>query len=95
MGLSSRSLPITQRPPYTFNSLCPAYVDTDIITRNVESISKRAGVSEEEARHMMVGVNPHGRLITSEEVAEAAMFLCAPNSGSMNGQTIQISGGDM
>ncbi|MBR9843074.1 MAG: SDR family oxidoreductase [Rhodobacteraceae bacterium] len=83
------------KTPYTFNSLCPAYVDTDIITRNVESISKRAGVSEEEARHMMVGVNPHGRLITSEEVAEAAMFLCAPNSGSMNGQTIQISGGDM
>lgn len=83
------------KTPYTFNSLCPAYVDTDIITRNVESISKRAGVSEEEARHMMVGVNPHGRLITSEEVAEAAMFLCGPHSGSMNGQTIQISGGDM
>ncbi|MEQ9693686.1 SDR family oxidoreductase [Shimia sp. SDUM112013] len=81
--------------PFTFNSLCPAYVDTDIIARNVDSISKRAGVSEAEARKMMVGVNPHGRLITSEEVAEAAMFLCAPNSGSMNGQTIQISGGEM
>ena len=81
--------------PYTFNSLCPAYVDTDIISRNVESISARAGVSKEEARHMMVGVNPHGRLITPEEVAEAAMFLCGPNSGSMSGQTIQISGGEM
>ncbi len=81
--------------PFTFNSLCPAYVDTDIITRNVDSISKRAGVSEAEARKMMVGVNPHGRLVTSEEVAEAAMFLCGPNSGSMNGQTIQISGGEM
>ena len=83
------------KTPFTFNSLCPAYVDTDIISRNVESISKRAGVSEEEARHMMVGVNPHGRLVTSEEVAEAAMFLCGANSGSMNGQTIQISGGEM
>ncbi|MDV4143869.1 MULTISPECIES: SDR family NAD(P)-dependent oxidoreductase [Shimia] len=81
--------------PYTFNSLCPAYVDTDIIARNVESISARAGVSKEEARHMMVGVNPHGRLITAEEVAEAAMFLCGAHSGSMNGQTIQISGGEM
>ncbi len=84
-----------RKTPYTFNSLCPAYVDTDIISRNVESISKRAGVSEEEARHMMVGVNPHGRLVTSEEVAEAAMFLCGAHSGSMSGQTIQISGGEM
>ncbi|MCW9042281.1 MAG: SDR family oxidoreductase [Pseudopelagicola sp.] len=83
------------KTPYTFNSLCPAYVDTDIISRNVESISKRAGVSEEEARHMMVGVNPHGRLVTSEEVAEAAIFLCGAHSGSMSGQTIQISGGEM
>lgn len=81
--------------PYTFNSLCPAYVDTNIIADNVQKISARTGMSEQEARHMMVGVNPHGRLITADEVAEAAMFLCASNSGSMNGQTIQISGGDM
>jgi NAD(P)-dependent dehydrogenase (short-subunit alcohol dehydrogenase family) len=81
--------------PYTFNSLCPAYVDTDIVTSNTQKIMQRTGLSEEEAHKLMVGVNPHGRLITSEEVAEAAMFLCAPNSGSMNGQTIQISGGEM
>jgi NAD(P)-dependent dehydrogenase (short-subunit alcohol dehydrogenase family) len=81
--------------PYTFNSLCPAYVDTDIIARNTESISARTGLPKEEARKLMTDINPHGRLVTSKEVAEAAMFLCGPNSGSMNGQTIQISGGEM
>ncbi len=81
--------------PYTFNSLCPAYVDTDIIARNTESISARTGLPKEEARKLMTDINPHGRLVTSEEVAEAAMFLCGANSGSMNGQTIQISGGEM
>lgn len=81
--------------PFTFNSLCPAYVDTDIVTDNTKKIMARTGLSEEEARKLMVGVNPHGRLITSEEVAEAAMFLCAPNSDSMRGQTIQISGGEL
>ena len=34
----------------TFNAICPAYVETDIITRNVSSIRDRAGVSEDEAR---------------------------------------------
>ncbi len=31
--------------PITFNALCPAYVETEIITRNVASIQARAGVS--------------------------------------------------
>ncbi|MEE4187807.1 MAG: SDR family oxidoreductase, partial [Roseobacter sp.] len=29
---------------YTFNAICPAYVDTDIVTRNTASIVTRAGV---------------------------------------------------
>jgi NAD(P)-dependent dehydrogenase (short-subunit alcohol dehydrogenase family) len=52
-------------------------------------------MSEDEARNLMVGVNPHGRLILPEEVAEAAVWLCAPNSGSVNGQAIQIAGGEV
>ena len=81
--------------PYTFNALCPAYVDTNIVPQNVESITKRTGMSEEEAMQAMVGANPHGRLIAPKEVAEAALFLCSANSGSVNGQAIQISGGEM
>ena len=57
------------KKPITFNSICPAYVETPIIDQNIESIMARTGCTEEEARHMMVGVNPHGRLITPEEVA--------------------------
>lgn len=81
--------------PYTFNALCPAYVDTDIVSSNVTSIMARTGMSEDAARDLMVGVNPHGRLITPQEVAEAAVWLCAPNSGSVNGQAIQIAGGEV
>ena len=81
--------------PYTFNALCPAYVDTNIVPQNIESIMKRTGMSEEEAMQIMLGANPHGRLIAPEEVAEAALFLCSPNSGSVNGQALQISGGEM
>ncbi|KMW56343.1 D-beta-hydroxybutyrate dehydrogenase [Candidatus Rhodobacter oscarellae] len=79
----------------TFNAICPAYVETEIIDRNVVSISQRAGVSEEQARQMMVGLNPHGRLITVDEVAAAATWLCGPGSGSTNGQAVEISGGVM
>ena len=79
--------------PYTFNALCPAYVRTDIVTRNQEAIQTRAGVSADEALDMMIRANRHRRLIEPEEVAAAALWLCAPGSESINGQTIEIAGG--
>lgn len=81
--------------PYTFNALCPAYVDTEIITRNTETISARAGVSQDAARDIMISANRHKRLIAPKEVAEAAMWLVSENSGSVNGQAIEIAGGMM
>jgi NAD(P)-dependent dehydrogenase (short-subunit alcohol dehydrogenase family) len=81
--------------PYTFNALCPAYVDTEIVPQNIDLIMARTGMSEDDARAVMVGANPHGRLVAPEEVAEAALWLCGAASGSINGQAIQISGGEM
>lgn len=77
----------------TFNALCPGYVDTEIVTRNVTAISERAGVSAEAARAMMVEANRHKRLISPEEVANAALWLCLPGAQSVNGQAIEIAGG--
>jgi len=81
--------------PYTFNSLCPGYVDTEIVSRNTQSISERAGISTDAARDMMVKANRHKRLITVDEVSAAAAWLVGPDSGSINGQSIEIAGGMM
>lgn len=79
----------------TFNAICPGYVDTDIVTRNVESISARAGIDTDKALALMVKTNRHQRLVTVDEVAAAADWLCGPHSGSVNGQTIEVAGGQM
>jgi len=81
--------------PYTFNALCPGYVDTDIVTRNTTNIAERAGISTDEARNLMISANPHKRLICPEEVAAAALWLCLPGSQSVNGQCIEIAGGQI
>jgi NAD(P)-dependent dehydrogenase (short-subunit alcohol dehydrogenase family) len=81
--------------PYTFNSICPGYVDTPIVTRNTDSISQRAGVSEQEARDMMINLNRHKRLITPEEIGAAALWLCNPLSESTNGTEVLIGGGQV
>ncbi|MBY6141696.1 SDR family oxidoreductase [Leisingera daeponensis] len=79
--------------PFTFNALCPGYVDTPIVERNITSIAQRAGMSAVEALDVMVNANRHKRLIEPSEVAAAALWLCGPGSGSVNGQSIEIAGG--
>ncbi|WP_371154710.1 SDR family NAD(P)-dependent oxidoreductase [Jannaschia sp. 2305UL9-9] len=78
----------------TFNALCPGYVDTDIVTDNTARIMARTGMSEADARNIMVGQNPHHRLVDAEEVAGAALYLCSDAARSVNGQAIQIAGGE-
>ncbi|WP_299849541.1 SDR family NAD(P)-dependent oxidoreductase [uncultured Roseovarius sp.] len=77
----------------TFNAVCPAYVDTEIISRNVTSIQERAGISADDARALMIDANKHKRLIAPSEVAQAVLWLCGPGSESINGQAIEIAGG--
>jgi NAD(P)-dependent dehydrogenase (short-subunit alcohol dehydrogenase family) len=79
----------------TCNALCPGYVDTDIVARNTGAIAARAGVGEAEALALMVAENRHRRLIAPDEVAAAALWLCAPGSESVNGQAIGIAGGQV
>jgi len=81
--------------PVTFNALCPGYVETDIVALNSESIAQRTGMSVEQARQAMADSNRHSRLISVEEVATAAMWLCHPLSGSINGQCVEIAGGQV
>jgi 3-hydroxybutyrate dehydrogenase len=81
--------------PITFNALCPGYVETDIVALNSESIAQRTGMSVEQARQAMADSNRHSRLISVEEVATAAMWLCHPLSVSINGQCVEIAGGQV
>jgi NAD(P)-dependent dehydrogenase (short-subunit alcohol dehydrogenase family) len=79
--------------PLTVNAICPGYVDTDIVPRNLDRLRAR-GLSDQAARAAILDANPHGRLIAPAEVAACALWLCSDASGSVNGQAIQIAGGE-
>ncbi len=79
----------------TANALCPAYVRTPIVEEQVALISARSGLSRDEALAALLRDNRHRRIIEPEEVAEAALWLCGPNSESLNGQAIPIAGGQI
>jgi len=83
------------RKNITVNAVCPGYTNTDIVANSVEKIVKATGRTEEEALNELVSSNPQGRLIEPEEVADTIVWLCRKDSGSITGQSISISGGEV
>lgn len=81
--------------PLTANALCPGFTDTDIVARAIETIAGRTGRSRAEALGELTRHNPQKRLVTPEEVAAAAVWLCLPASGAVTGQAIPIAGGEV
>lgn len=79
----------------TVNAVCPGYTDTGIVRDAVKNISSKTGRSESEARETLVSFNPQLRLVKPDEVANAVLWLCAPGSESVNGQSIAIAGGEV
>lgn len=77
----------------TVNAVCPGYVETEMVARSVANIREKTGRSEEQARAALVAGNPQGRMIDPREVAATVVWLCLPESRSVNGQAIAIDGG--
>ncbi|NUR05548.1 MAG: SDR family oxidoreductase, partial [Nocardioidaceae bacterium] len=91
LGLVRSASREVARHGVTVNAVCPAYVDTPMTDASVAGIAERTGRSAEESRALLERRQPHGRLVTVEEVASAVLF-CVDN-GSVNGQGLNVDGG--
>jgi NAD(P)-dependent dehydrogenase (short-subunit alcohol dehydrogenase family) len=79
----------------TVNAVCPGYTDTDLVRDAIANIVRKTGRSEDEARAALVAGNPQHRLIQPDEVAQAVVWLCAPGTESITGQSLAIAGGEV
>ncbi|HEY9288578.1 MAG TPA: SDR family NAD(P)-dependent oxidoreductase [Candidatus Dormibacteraeota bacterium] len=79
----------------TVNAVCPGYVDSEMTDRSAAYISARTGRTEEAARKLLENVSPQGRLMTVEEVASLAVYLCSEGARGITGQGIVLDGGSV
>jgi NAD(P)-dependent dehydrogenase (short-subunit alcohol dehydrogenase family) len=75
----------------TVNAVCPGFVDTPMTDVTVASVSSITGRTPEQARQILEGRQPIGRLITPDEVADAVLLCVA--SAAITGQGINVDGG--
>jgi NAD(P)-dependent dehydrogenase (short-subunit alcohol dehydrogenase family) len=78
----------------TVNAICPGYTDTDLVTNAADAIARKTGRGSDEAIDHFAKTNPSGRLITPEEVANAALWLVSEGASAVTGQAITVAGGD-
>ena len=83
------------RTGVTVNAVCPGYTESPMLDASVRRIVEVTGRTSEQARAALAAANPQGRFIQPEEIAHAVLWLCAEESGSMTGQAISLSGGEV
>jgi NAD(P)-dependent dehydrogenase (short-subunit alcohol dehydrogenase family) len=79
----------------TVNAVCPGFTETPLLEATLANISQKTGRSHAKARADLERLNPQGRLVEPEEVAETVLWLCTPAAQAINGQAISVSGGEV
>ncbi|MBI3704230.1 MAG: SDR family oxidoreductase [Rhizobiales bacterium] len=79
----------------TVNAVCPGYVDTPMIDKQVEEMVQKTSRPAEEIRKTLASLNPQGRFVRPEEVAAAVGWLCLPSAAAINGVALPIAGGEV
>jgi 3-hydroxybutyrate dehydrogenase len=78
----------------TVNAVCPAYVKTPLVEKQIPDQARTRGISEESViRDVILAAQPTRRFVTIEEVAALVLFLCGDLAGSITGAMIPIDGG--
>ena len=78
----------------TVNTICPSFVETPMLERSIRTIVAQTGKSPEDAARALQKGNPQKRFVQTDEVAEAALWLCSDAARSVNGHTLSLSGGE-
>ena len=94
VGLTKSVALEVARTGVTCNAICPGFVRTPLAEAQVAPLAAKHGVTEEKAlTDFLLDRQPTKKWVEVEEIAEAAMFLVGPNSGSINGTSISVDGG--
>jgi 3-hydroxybutyrate dehydrogenase len=78
----------------TSNTICPAYVRTPLVEKQIAAQAQVHGIPEEEVVEKIMLTEPAvKRLVEPAEVADLAVLLCGPGLSFANGSSFVLDGG--
>lgn len=78
----------------TCNAICPGYVLTPLVEKQIPDTAKARGLTEEQVkRDVLLAAQPTKRFVTVEQVAALTVFLCTEGGASITGAALPVDGG--
>ncbi len=78
----------------TANAICPGYVKTPLVEKQIPDTAKARGITEEQVvRDVLLAAQPTKKFVTVEQVAALAVYLCSDDAAPVNGAALPIDGG--
>lgn len=78
----------------TCNAICPGWVLTPLVQKQVDAKVAALGLSNEEATKLLLGEKePSMQFTTPEELGELAVFFCSPAANNVRGVAWNMDGG--
>ena len=78
----------------TVNAVCPGYVRTPLVEKQIPDTAKARGITEEQVvRDVLLATQPTRQFVTVEQIAELTAFLCTQEAASITGAMLPIDGG--
>jgi NAD(P)-dependent dehydrogenase (short-subunit alcohol dehydrogenase family) len=77
----------------TANTVCPAYVNTEMADRAFERVRVKTGRSAEESAAAVLRATNQKRLLEPAEVSAAVAYFVSDAAAAINGQSLLIDGG--
>lgn len=94
VGLTKATALETATTGVTCNALCPGWVLTPLVQKQVDAKAAALGVGNDEAIRLLLGEKePSMQFTTPEELAELALFFCSPAANNVRGVAWNMDGG--
>jgi 3-hydroxybutyrate dehydrogenase len=78
----------------TVNAICPAYVRTPLVDKQIPDTAKARGITEEQVvTEVLLGPQPTKKFVTIEQVAGMATYLASDQAASVTGAILSMDGG--
>lgn len=76
------------------NVICPGFVRTPLVDKQIPEQAKELGISEEEViKNVMLKDTVDGQFTTTDDVAQTALFFASFPSNALTGQSLVVSHG--
>ena len=94
LGLTKTVALETAEHGITVNAICPGYVLTPLVQKQIPETARARGLTEEQViKDVLLHAQPARKFVTTEQIGALAVFLCGQAAASITGTALPIEGG--